>query len=86
VVCRERRSVGGYRRGGCGIEGAWRLRKSASVVKLLALAPGHRLHRDQLLDRLWPDLALDAAGGQLRKALHQARECWTRIRRHCSAI
>jgi len=26
-------------------EGVWRLRKAAALVKLLALAPGHRLHR-----------------------------------------
>jgi DNA-binding SARP family transcriptional activator len=26
---------------------AWRLRKAASLVKLLALASGHRLHREQ---------------------------------------
>ena len=34
----------------------WRQRKPAAVVKLLALAPGHRLHRDQVMDVLWPDL------------------------------
>src|SRR5262245_53875725 len=27
-------------------EEAWRLRKARSLVKLLALAPGHRLHRE----------------------------------------
>jgi hypothetical protein len=26
--------------------GEWRLRKAASLVMLLALAPGHRLHRE----------------------------------------
>ena len=26
-------------------EDAWRLRKAVALVKLLALAPGHRLHR-----------------------------------------
>lgn len=26
---------------------AWSLRKAASLLKLLALAPGHRLHRDR---------------------------------------
>ena len=28
-------------------EDAWRLRKAEAMVKLLALAPGHRLHREQ---------------------------------------
>jgi DNA-binding SARP family transcriptional activator len=68
--------LGGFRveAGGRSIsDDAWRLRKSASIVKLLALAPGHRMHRDQLLDRLWPDLAPAAANGQLRKALHETR-------------
>jgi hypothetical protein len=29
-------------------EGAWRLRKAANLVKLLALAAGNRLHREQV--------------------------------------
>src|SRR5437764_5364418 len=35
-------------------DAAWRLRKGQSLVKLLALAPGHRLHREQLEEALWP--------------------------------
>jgi DNA-binding SARP family transcriptional activator len=31
-------------------ENAWRLRKAAGLVKLLALCPGHRLHRQQAMD------------------------------------
>jgi DNA-binding SARP family transcriptional activator len=34
----------------------WRLRKAASLVKLLAIAPTHRLHREHVMDLLWPDL------------------------------
>jgi hypothetical protein len=30
-------------------EDGWRLRKAASLVKLLALAPNHRLHREQVM-------------------------------------
>ena len=52
----------------------WRLRKAASLVKLLALAPGHRLHREQVMDLLWPDLATRAASNNLRQALHTARQ------------
>jgi DNA-binding SARP family transcriptional activator len=51
----------------------WRLHKAESVVKLLALQSGHRLHQDQLFDLLWPGLPPDAAANQLRKALHVAR-------------
>jgi DNA-binding SARP family transcriptional activator len=42
-------------------EDRWRLRKVKNMVKLLALAPNHQMHRDQLVELLWPDLDLDAA-------------------------
>lgn len=51
---------------------AWR-RRGADIVKLIALAQGHRLHREQVMDALWPDLDVGAAGGNLRKAVHFAR-------------
>jgi predicted ATPase/DNA-binding SARP family transcriptional activator/DNA-binding CsgD family transcriptional regulator len=54
-------------------EGAWHLRKARNLVKLLALTPGHRLHREQLMDLLWPDLARMATSNNLRRALHVAR-------------
>ncbi|HEX9775200.1 MAG TPA: BTAD domain-containing putative transcriptional regulator [Actinomycetota bacterium] len=53
--------------------GVWRHRRAAEVVKLLALADGHRLHREQVKDALWPALDAEAAGANLRKALHFAR-------------
>lgn len=52
---------------------AWRRRKPAALVKLLALTPSHRLHREQIMDALWPELGPAAAGANLRKALHHAR-------------
>jgi DNA-binding SARP family transcriptional activator len=55
-------------------EGAWHLRKSKSLVKLLALASGHQLHREQVMDLLWPDLHRIAASNNLRQALHCARQ------------
>ena len=54
-------------------EGDWRLRKAASLVKLLALAPGHHLHREQAMDLLWPNLGRKAAANNLSQALHAAR-------------
>jgi DNA-binding SARP family transcriptional activator len=54
-------------------DAAWRHRRGADLVKLLALSPGHRLHREQAMDALWPDLSPDAAGANLRKATHFAR-------------
>jgi predicted ATPase/DNA-binding SARP family transcriptional activator len=53
--------------------GAWRLRKAADLVKLLAIAPGHRLHREQLMDALWPDKEPEAAANNLYQAIHGAR-------------
>jgi predicted ATPase/DNA-binding SARP family transcriptional activator/DNA-binding CsgD family transcriptional regulator len=54
-------------------DGEWRLRKAKSLVKLLALASGHRLHRERVMDLLWPDLNAKAASNNLRGALHVAR-------------
>ncbi|HEX5504168.1 MAG TPA: BTAD domain-containing putative transcriptional regulator [Thermomicrobiales bacterium] len=53
--------------------GAWGLHKAADLVKLLALAPGHALHREQLLEALWPDRDPASAANGLRYALHIAR-------------
>jgi DNA-binding SARP family transcriptional activator len=52
---------------------SWRRRKAAAVIKQLALAPGHRLHREQIMDALWPELDPRAAGANLRKVVHHAR-------------
>src|SRR5438093_9820697 len=52
---------------------AWRRRRAAEVVKVLALAPRHRLHREEIADALWPDLPPQAGAANLRKALHFAR-------------
>ena len=52
---------------------AWVRRDAPALVKLLALAEGRRLHREQLIDRLWPDLDVESAGGRLHKAAHYAR-------------
>src|SRR5215213_9955807 len=52
----------------------WRLRKAATLVKLLALAPGHRTHREQAMDLLWPESGRKAASNSLRSTLHTARK------------
>ena len=51
---------------------AWRHRRGAELVKLLALAPGHSLHREELMERLWPELAADAAAANLALAAKAA--------------
>ncbi|MEU7058097.1 BTAD domain-containing putative transcriptional regulator [Streptomyces sp. NPDC046197] len=57
--------------------GAWRLRKARSLLKLLCLTPGHRMHREQLYDLLWPDLEQTAASNNLHQVLHAARRALT---------
>src|SRR5436309_15964630 len=52
---------------------AWRSRRAADVVKLLALAPAHRMHRPEVMEALWPESYPEASGTNLRKALHFAR-------------
>ena len=52
----------------------WSRRHSAALVKLLALAPGRSLHREQVIDALWPDLGIDEAAPRLHKAAHYARK------------
>jgi predicted ATPase/DNA-binding response OmpR family regulator len=54
-------------------DSAWRLRKAKELVKLLALADGRRLHREQAMDALWPDRGPDSAGNNLNQAVHAAR-------------
>jgi predicted ATPase len=54
-------------------EQAWRLKKARELVKLLALAPGRRLHREQAMDVLWRDRAPAAAANNLHQAVHVAR-------------
>jgi DNA-binding SARP family transcriptional activator len=52
---------------------SWRLKKARELVKLLALAPGHRLHREQAMDVLWPDRSPQAAANNLNQAVHVVR-------------
>jgi predicted ATPase/DNA-binding SARP family transcriptional activator len=52
---------------------AWRLSKAPTLLKLLALAEGNRLHRDAVIDALWPELGADRGINNLHQALHAAR-------------
>jgi predicted ATPase/DNA-binding SARP family transcriptional activator/DNA-binding CsgD family transcriptional regulator len=70
------RLLGGFRVsvGPQNIEGeAWRLRKSASLIKLLALARQHRMSRKQAMEYLWPESDGTTASNKLRQTLHAAR-------------
>lgn len=52
---------------------AWRLRKAKDLVKLLALADGHSLHREQAMEALWPGRDPASAANNLHQAVHSAR-------------
>jgi DNA-binding SARP family transcriptional activator/tetratricopeptide (TPR) repeat protein len=54
-------------------ESEWRRRQAAALVKVLALTPSRTLHREQVMDSLWPELSVDAAAPRLHKAAHYAR-------------
>jgi predicted ATPase/DNA-binding SARP family transcriptional activator len=51
----------------------WRLRKARTLVKVLALEPGRRLHREQVMELLWPDLNAAAAQNNFHQPWHAAR-------------
>jgi predicted ATPase/DNA-binding SARP family transcriptional activator len=59
--------------------GAWRLRKARTLVKLLALEAAHSLHRDQVIDTLWPDLGSDAGRNNLHQVIHAARRAMSTL-------
>src|SRR5215218_1275220 len=52
---------------------AWVRRQAAQLVQLLALSRDRRMHREQVVDALWPGLSWDSAGPRLHKAAHYAR-------------
>jgi DNA-binding SARP family transcriptional activator/tetratricopeptide (TPR) repeat protein len=52
----------------------WSRRHAATLLKVLALAPGRRLHREQVLDAVWPDDRIDQSVPKLHKAAHYARK------------
>lgn len=52
---------------------AWRRRRPADLLKLIALAPDHRLSRDQVIDALWPEKEPSAGANNLHRALYDLR-------------
>jgi DNA-binding SARP family transcriptional activator len=48
----------------------WRQRRAAAIVKLLALDPAHRLHREQLIEEIWPGLEPESAASNRRRRRH----------------
>jgi len=58
--------------------GHWKLRKAKNLIKILALAQNHRLHREKLMDLLWPEHDLNAATDSLHQTLHAIRSVFKR--------
>ena len=51
----------------------WRRRSAKTMTKLLAVHPGHTLHREQIVDILWSGVNAESALNSFGKALHAAR-------------
>lgn len=51
----------------------WQRRKARSLVKLLALQPQRRMHREQLIEALYPELEPEQGGSNLHRMVHLAR-------------
>ena len=49
-------------------------RDPSLLLKRLAVAPDRRLHREQVIDALWPDAALDTVANRLHKSAHYLRK------------
>ena len=67
-------------------DGAWRLRKAKSLMKMLALAPEHRIHRERATELLWPERAPEAATNNFHQALYVARRALETAGAEASAV
>jgi adenylate cyclase len=52
---------------------SWSKRRPVDVLTALALAPARALHREELIDRFWPEKDLDAGANNLHRALYEVR-------------
>ncbi|MBE0698184.1 MAG: transcriptional regulator, partial [Anaerolineaceae bacterium] len=64
----------------------WHSRRARSLVKLLALAPGHRLQREQVIDALWPESGLQAGANNFHQTLFGARRVFERAGAACLTL
>ena len=62
-----------HRHGGPPLAERWPRPSARTLLKLLAVSPDHRLHREEAMEICWPDADPHAALGSLRVALHAAR-------------
>jgi len=72
----EMHLLGGFRvvRGhGAELVADWHRRSAMTLTKILATCPEHTLHREQVIEILWPRVDVESALNSLAKALHAAR-------------
>ena len=55
------------------LDSSWPRRKAKAILKLLALRKDRSLHRDQLIELLWPDTPLEGGANSFRQSLHHLR-------------
>lgn len=53
---------------------AWRRRRPADLLKLVALAPGRSLRREEAIQALWPDKDPASGANNLHRALYDLRQ------------
>jgi DNA-binding SARP family transcriptional activator len=73
------RLLGGFgveRSGLAGAVSCWQRRSAKTLTKLLAAHPRHALHREQIIDILWPGADAESALNSFGKALHAARHAF----------
>jgi DNA-binding SARP family transcriptional activator len=52
---------------------AWQKRKAKLLIQILALQPAHELHREELMEILFPDIDMKTAEANLHRVLYAAR-------------
>jgi DNA-binding SARP family transcriptional activator len=68
--------LGGFRVERAGLArpvSGWQRRTAKTLTKLLATYPRHTMHREQVVEILWPDVEVESALNSFGKALHAAR-------------
>jgi DNA-binding SARP family transcriptional activator len=82
--------LGGFRVERLGVArpvSGWQRRTAKTLTKLLATYPRHALHREQILEILWPEVDVESALNSFGKALYAARRAFEPelLPRHSSA-
>ncbi len=52
---------------------AWKRRRPVELLAMIALSAGRIRHREEVIDRLWPDKDLEAGANNLYRAVHDLR-------------